>query len=180
MNTSLSGGNLLIEFAKEADLDQILELVNHENLLLPVSRDTIQDWIVSNCSLIARDAKTNRVVAHQAISLCNRVARFRSAVVAPGYRRQGINTHMKKLLIDYFRVQLPGVAFVAVTHRDSHSIEILKKLGFKEAAMKEIPEIFKTQPHSSSCVSAKQGMECVCKFWLLQTTYEDGTKCVLR
>jgi len=180
MNSWRESEHLLIEFAKEEDVDQILDLVNHENLLLPVSRDTIQDWVSSTYSLIARDAKTNQVVAHQAISMFNKVARFRSAVVAPNHRRRGINTRMKRFLIEHFRVQLPGVAFVAVTHKDSHSVEILKKLGFDEVSENEIPEIFNAQPHATSCVSAKQGTSCVCKFWLLQTADIDQTKCILR
>jgi len=155
-------GKLIIEFSKEEDVDQILELANRERLLLKLSPPVVKVWIENKCSLVAREVATGRVVAHQAVKVLNSVAILRSAVVDPEFRRQKINTVMKLTLIEELRKRNPDIIFVAVTLMESHTIEILKRLGFVPIAVDDIPEVYEYD------LNHKSDDQAVCQYWALR------------
>ena len=129
------------------DINRIVEFINEEykrsGAVLPVSRDDVAGWVDRNNSIIAVNGD-GVVKAHQAVSLwpISGVFEFRSAVVAPRNRNQGINYWMKRLIIEELvhRSEDSIIQIISLKNKKSGGSGTLKALGFKVIPEHEIPK----------------------------------------
>jgi N-acetylglutamate synthase-like GNAT family acetyltransferase len=135
------------KISDQTDINGIMKFINKEyersGAVLPVSRDDVAGWVNSGNSIIAVNGD-GVVKAHQAVSLwpISGVFEFRSAVVAPESRRQGINYWMKRLIIEELvhRSEDSIIQIISLKNGKSGGSGTLRALGFKVIQEHEIPK----------------------------------------
>lgn len=165
-----------IEKATKADIPKIVQMSLQESVaVLPLDANTVSDWIDKGHSFVAK-TDTGHVVGHQAASLweVSKWIEVRGAVVEEPFRGQGINTQMKKGMIETLREEDPEVVICGFTESGSMSRGILQKLDFQPIPMDDVPEeFFDICP--ANCVK-KTGIDCGCKVYALYPETKDDKK----
>lgn len=160
-------GNILIEGATDLDAEEILELIKKApDALIDVELDEIKDWIQKGQSLVAK-SPAGHVIGHQGMAYWENsgVVEIRSAYVDPEYRGKGINTKMKRMMIEKAKLLYPGASIIGFTEAASKSRGILTKLGFQEIPLEKAwEELFTICP--AICFK-KTGQDCGCKIYVL-------------
>lgn len=140
-------GTLCFKIPDRSDIAQVVRFINDEyarsGAVLPVSRDDVAGWVNEGNSIIALNGK-GEIKAHQAVSLwpITEIFEFRSAVVAPENRKQGINYWMKRLMIEEIvqRSEKDVVRIISLKNGKSGGSGTLKALGFGIIPKHEIPK----------------------------------------
>ncbi|MDE1860972.1 MAG: hypothetical protein KGH72_04635 [Candidatus Micrarchaeota archaeon] len=136
-----------VRHAKEEDKGQIIRLVDDEaratGALLPLTEEVLGEWISAGLSLVAEtvvDGK-NLIVAHEAANVWPKCGwiEFRSSIVKPEFRGNGISTKLSKTLFNIVKDRYPGVTMIAFVNHAGNGKGILQALGFSEANYADIP-----------------------------------------
>lgn len=160
---------VLIEKSQKRDYMAVKSLMATapEESLINVSRVEFGDWVDHEITYVAK-TMLGEVLGHQAgIELPeSKWVEVRTAVTNPEFQGIGINTKLKKVVIEEIQSKGKDTTVVAFTERGSMSRFILAKGGFSEIPFEAIPsEMFEACPNT--CVK-KTGVECGCKVYTLK------------
>lgn len=140
---TLQHNEFLIRPSRVSDAQKILEMLEKApDALLTVSLPQILEWIGNGWSFVATN-EGGEPVAHQGMHYWGDevgVVEVRSAYVVPEYRKHGLNTKMKELVLQVSGEQHPGSKLIGFTEAASTSRGVLGKLGFEPISMEEVPE----------------------------------------
>lgn len=161
-----------IELTKKEYIPAVLELIGSSpDALLSVDEHEIEGWIDQGYSFVAKTID-GRIIGHQSAVVWPQSGwvEVRAAVVKPEYRGWGINTEMKKMIVNMIKSDKPGVTIAGFTEAASKSRGILQRMGFTEIPLEQTPdEFFSICP--ATCVK-KTGIDCGCKVFILSPERE--------
>lgn len=154
------------------DAEKILSLIKSApDALLDVNLPEIQKWIQNGQSLVVKNIE-GEVIGHQGMAYWeySGLIEIRSAFVNTDYRGQGLNTQMKKIMIEKAKIKYPEAHIIGFTEEASKSRGILIKLGFTTLSLENAPEeLFSICP--ATCFK-KTGKDCGCKIFILQDLHD--------
>jgi len=162
-----------IELTKKEDIPDVLDLIKSSpDALLSVDEREMETWIEQGNSFVAKTVD-GQTIGHQAAVVWPQSGwvEVRAAVVIPEFRGKGINTEMKKKIVQEIKTNNPEITIVGFTEAASKSRGILQKMGFTEISLLETPEeFFSVCP--DNCIK-KTGVDCGCKVFLLPPKGKD-------
>jgi N-acetylglutamate synthase-like GNAT family acetyltransferase len=144
-----------VRYSKRGDINEILKLVNDEaertGALLPIRSNTLETWISKGLSLVAEAKEQGRstIIGHGAAHIWPKSGwiEFRSLIVKPEFRGNGISTKVSGKLFNILKAKYPGATMVAFTNKAGNGRGIFKALGFSEAKYEDLPsELFTIGP----------------------------------
>lgn len=163
---------ITIELTRKEEIPDVLLLVKSApDALLNVDEHDVEAWIDQGYSFVAKTID-GQIIGHQAAMIWPKSGwiEVRAAVVKPEYRGIGINTEMKKIMVEKLKSDKLGVTIVGFTEAASKSRGILQRMGFTEIPLEQTPdEFFSVCPET--CVK-KTGTDCGCKVFVLSTELE--------
>ena len=143
--------NIRVRRSVPGDIPAIQSLLRTEpKAVLEVDAKTLETWIGLGMSLVAveRTNGAERIVGHQGASIWPEEAvgikglvEFRSAVIHPDHRGNGLNMQMKGMLLDMLAEEHPELTRVVVLKNSvSNGTNILFELGFAQADPRTLPK----------------------------------------
>lgn len=157
----------IIEPTKKGEIPAVLALIKSApDALLDVSEKEVESWIDQGHSIVAK-TESGDIVGHQGAEIWKQSGwvEVRAAFVKPEHRGQGVNTQMKKIMIEKIKSGKPNATIFAFTEKASKSRGILQNLDFQEISLEQTPEeCFLVCP--ATCVN-KTGIDCGCKVYVL-------------
>ncbi len=139
-------GEFVIRPSTDGDADSILEMLSKApDALLTVALPEILKWINNGWSFVATN-ENGGIVGHQGMHYWGDnvggtgVVEIRSAYVDPMYRKNGLNTQMKNLVLKVAKNQYPQAKIIGFTEAASGSRHVLQRLGFEPMDFPQVPE----------------------------------------
>ncbi len=152
----------------QADILQLLKMA--KGIVQPDPDDLLES-IEQNRSIVGLDLN-DQIIAHQRFKLWPSVklAELRTAFVRPDHRGIGLNTFMKKVILNLIHLQHPLWEALGYCQPLSRSKNIFSKLGFDEVSLDFVKgqwPIMELDCPKSDCY-LKNGHACGCQVLHLQ------------
>lgn len=152
----------------QKDILKLLKMTN--GIVQPDPQDLLES-IEHNHSIVGLDLD-NEIIAHQRFKLWPSItlAELRTAFVRPDYRGIGLNSFMKRIILNLIHLQHPRWEALGYCQPLSMSKNILSKLGFDEVSLDFVKgqwPIMDLDCPKSDCY-LKNGYACGCQVLHLQ------------
>ncbi|MDE1768365.1 MAG: GNAT family N-acetyltransferase, partial [Candidatus Micrarchaeota archaeon] len=134
-----------IERSKKEDAPGIIKLVNDESkrsgAVLRISEHDVSKWRKSGFSIVAK-AQGGQIIGHLSAYIWpeSKWIEFRSSVVKPQYRGNGINSSLTKKMMELVSKKYKNSTLVAFTNKAGAGQGTLLSVGFTEADYNTLPE----------------------------------------
>lgn len=129
-----------IRYTHPHEFNAVLDLVRGAEGIVQPEPDRLHRAIKAGRSVIAQVKQSGALIAHQRYELWTelKLAELRTAFVRPDFRGQGLNTFMKRLLINEVIQRYPDWRLLGYCYPESKSKHIFERFGFVNVDLMEV------------------------------------------
>lgn len=166
-----------IRYTHAHEFNAVLDLVRGSEGIVQPEPERLKRAIEAGRSVIAQVKQSRALIAHQRYELWPdlQLAELRTAFVRPDFRGQGLNTFMKRLLINEVIQRNPDWRLLGYCYPESKSKNIFQRFGFVPVDLTEVKDTWPSLVSDCSTDQCFLKNEYPCNCWVCCLTPQAQT-----